>query len=101
MKTSGRYEKPLSGSRGFPQLACSPGICRLTTWAVGVVLCRVPGRVEAFDGLVLLAPGTRVVKLAVLASAAHRALHVSGDDVTESFSHQSLRRDRSDKPGET
>lgn len=31
MKTSGRYEKPLSGSRGFPQLACSPGICRLIT----------------------------------------------------------------------
>ena len=31
MKTSGQYEKPLSGSRGFPQLACSPGICRLIT----------------------------------------------------------------------
>jgi len=32
-------------------------------WTVWVVLCCVPGRVEAFDGLVLLAPGTRVVKL--------------------------------------
>ena len=31
MKTSGRYEKPLSGSKGLPQLACSPGICRFIT----------------------------------------------------------------------
>lgn len=29
MKASGRYVKPLSCSRGFPQLACSPGRCRL------------------------------------------------------------------------
>lgn len=31
IKTSGRYEKPLSGSRGLPQLACSPGVWRLIT----------------------------------------------------------------------
>lgn len=29
MNASGRYVKPLSCSRAFPQLACSPGRCRL------------------------------------------------------------------------
>lgn len=31
IKTSGLYEKPLFGSRGFPQSACSPGVWRLIT----------------------------------------------------------------------
>lgn len=31
MKTSGRYENPLCSSSGLPQLACSPGICKLIT----------------------------------------------------------------------
>lgn len=45
----------------------------------------VPGRVEAFDGLLVVSPVAWVVVLAVLTSAAEGALHVCGEDVANSF----------------
>lgn len=47
----------------------------------------LPGRVESFHRLLLVAPARGVFILAGPAAAGHGALHVAGDDVPQGFSH--------------
>lgn len=50
-------------------------------------MTNVPGRVESFDGLLLITPARGVFIFTGSPSTGHGALHVTGDDVPQGLPH--------------